>query len=160
VSALRYADFDVRACFDAGHAHLTAPERTAFYLLALLPAGEFTLADAVDLYETDAGTATALLDRLVGEHLVERMAHDRVGGARYALTGLTRCYARERLAEALGGDVVVPRQPGPRPAERADPAARDRDTGVLGDLALLESAVPGVVLARRLRPAADDLGAT
>jgi DNA-binding SARP family transcriptional activator len=94
---LRFAELDVRAGYDGSYLKLDPGDRSAFRLLGLLPAENFSAATAADLLGGHVETVEAQLTRLVGCNLLEVEADDGREGGRYSLHKLIRLYARERL---------------------------------------------------------------
>jgi DNA-binding SARP family transcriptional activator len=94
---LRFAELDVRAGYHCSYLKLDPPDRSAFRLLGLLPAQNFSVATAAGLLGGHVEAVEAQLTRLVGSNLLEVEADDGPEGARYCLHKLIRLYARERL---------------------------------------------------------------
>ncbi|WP_283133363.1 AfsR/SARP family transcriptional regulator [Rhizohabitans arisaemae] len=115
LSMLRVGDLDVRASHDSSYQRLGESEKSAFRVLSLLPAGEFTAAKAATLLTCDADTAETMLGRLVESHLLLVTRHDGSGLVHYTYPELTRFYARERLDALLSEVPRVTEVPAPRP---------------------------------------------
>jgi DNA-binding SARP family transcriptional activator len=97
---------DVRAGYDSCYRRLGGPEQNALCLLSVLHSGVFGAEDLGTLLSCDAATASSILARLAGHHLL-RMTRTKPGDVVcYQFDELTRLYARERLGlalKALGG---------------------------------------------------------
>jgi len=93
------AEAGVRAAFDLSYAALSSAARRLFRLLGLLPGSDLGVPVAAALADVPVATASRLLDRLAGTHLLERTAP-----GRYALHDLLRLYAAERTAAEDGDD--------------------------------------------------------
>ncbi|KRV49909.1 transcriptional regulator [Wenjunlia vitaminophila] len=99
---LQTGEMEVRASAELSYRHLSQPAATAFRAF-----GEFADEAAGWLVTVAAGLgpeATAVLETLADEHLVEVVGTDRLGLQRYRMHDLLRCYARE-LAEADDADL-------------------------------------------------------
>lgn len=93
---LRFADFDVRACYDSTYSRLDPPDRSTFRLLSLLPPRRFSAITVAGLVGSHPDTVESQLNRLVSCHLLH-MTHDDGDEAHYQLHKLTRLYAQECL---------------------------------------------------------------
>ncbi|MFI0797094.1 BTAD domain-containing putative transcriptional regulator [Micromonospora rubida] len=97
---LRIGDVAVRASFDLSYQELSAGTARAFRLLALLPGGDFGVAAAAVLIETDEADAEDTLQDLVDGNLVQVF-----GDGRYRYHDLLRLYAARRAdAEDPAGE--------------------------------------------------------
>ena len=100
---LRADDLDLQARYDACYERLDEREKWTFRLLALTGGRPFRPPDVAELLGCPPLVVEIVLARLVECHLLELVADPARGPARYAFSGLARCYAMERLA-----GVVVP----------------------------------------------------
>ncbi|MFB6549704.1 BTAD domain-containing putative transcriptional regulator [Streptomyces sp. NPDC056405] len=100
---LRLGELDVRSRYDFSYEGLGRVERSVFRLLSILPREQFTAESVVELLGSDSRTVERLLQSFVDSHLIDivRWEND---SAHYALPGLTRVYARERLLDTLSRD--------------------------------------------------------
>jgi tetratricopeptide (TPR) repeat protein/transcriptional regulator with XRE-family HTH domain len=86
-------DRAVLAAFDLSYRAQPAAARRMFRLLGLVPGPDFTVEVAAPLAGVAVGDAASLLDRLVGVHLVQRLAR-----GRYSMHDLLRHFAQDRVA--------------------------------------------------------------
>ncbi|MFC8845632.1 MULTISPECIES: helix-turn-helix domain-containing protein [unclassified Micromonospora] len=92
LTALTTGDLDVRAAFDVSYRRLGATVAGVFRWASLVPGAEFDAGLLAAVTGVDVESAAAAAEELVDAGLLLPQ------GDRYAFHGLTRIYARERLA--------------------------------------------------------------
>ncbi|MEV5821807.1 helix-turn-helix domain-containing protein [Micromonospora haikouensis] len=92
LTALTAGDLDVRATFDVSYRRLGATTAGVFRRASLVPGAEFDAGLLAAVTHVDVESAAAAAEELVDAGLLLPR------GDRYAFHGLTRIYARERLA--------------------------------------------------------------
>ncbi|MBV2363343.1 BTAD domain-containing putative transcriptional regulator [Streptomonospora nanhaiensis] len=98
---LRTGDLGVRATFALSYAALSERGRSAFRLLGLLDAGDFTEWVAAALLDVPLPEAETVVEDLVDAQLLSISGTDGTGRLRYRMHDLMRLYARERCAEEV-----------------------------------------------------------
>ncbi|MDA0563136.1 winged helix-turn-helix domain-containing protein [Streptomonospora sp. S1-112] len=98
---LRTGDLGVRATFALSYAALSERGRSAFRLLGMLEAGDFTEWVAAALLDVPLAEAETVVEDLVDAQLLSISGTDGTGRLRYRMHDLMRLYARERCAEEV-----------------------------------------------------------